>query len=79
MREHRHTPVLFSQEERQQIRAMLNTPRAQVTCPLCAEPLTLVGPIVCDNSMGPTFEVVCESCHRTAIITDVPGIPRSES
>ncbi len=76
---HRNTPLTFSREEMRQIRAQLNTPRARVECPICGEALTLIGPIVCDNSMGPTFEVVCEPCLRTTILTDVPGMPRSDS
>ena len=79
MPNHRNTPMTFSRNEVRQIRALISTPRARVACPLCDKTLILIGPIVCDNSMGPTFEVTCESCHRTTIITDVPGIPRSET
>jgi ribosomal protein S27E len=79
--ESRNTPMTFSREEIRQIRSLMNTPDARVACPLCGETLVIVGPIVCDNSLGPTLEVMCEPCHRTTIVTDSPGAhgPEAES
>ena len=76
MPKQRNTPMMFSREEMRQIRSLMNTPRARVVCPLCGETLVIVGPVVCDNSLGPTFEVTCEPCHRTSIVTD--GRPEAE-
>jgi ribosomal protein S27E len=75
---HRYTPVMFSRKEIGQIRELIATPRARVACPVCGETLLLAGPIAGD-SIGPTFEVMCRPCHRTAIITDVPGTPGSQT
>jgi len=73
MSDSRETPVTFSREEIRRIRELMSTPRAQVVCPLCEATLMLVGPIEADGKVGTTFEVNCRPCHRSAIITDVPG------
>ena len=67
--------ALFREAERRQIWAMLNTPRAPVPCPRCAEAMILIGPIIQFDATSPTFEVLCAACHRVAVVTDVPGIP----
>jgi hypothetical protein len=71
-----HTPVTFSREEAQQIRDLMGTPHARVSCPLCGEKLELQGPIAGDGTMGPIFQVSCRPCHRSAIITEAPGTRR---
>ena len=78
MSERRNTSVPFSREETRLIRDMMATPRGQLACPHCGETLLLVGPITAEGTTGPTCEVTCWPCRRSAIITDVPGIPRPE-
>ena len=74
-----NTPVTFSSEEVRLIRDMMGTPRARVACPLCGETLMLVGPITSEGTVGPTLEVTCRPCHRSAIITEAPGPRRPEA
>jgi hypothetical protein len=73
MSESPDTPVTFSRDEIRQIRELMSTPRARVVCPLCEATLMLIGPIEVHGKTGPTFEVTCRRCHRSSIITDVPG------
>ena len=78
MPKYRYTPVAFDHEEIQQIRDLLGT-KAQATCPSCGETLLLAGPFYEADSADSTFDVMCRPCHRTATITDVPGIPSSQT
>ena len=79
MSEPSDTPVTFSREEVRQIRDLMATPRARVACPLCGETLLLVGPLADVGSQGPLYEVTCRPCHRSAIITEAPGLRRPEA
>ena len=75
----RETPVTFTREDAKKIREALGKSHAGAVCPQCGEPLTISEPVTSEGSLGVSFEVRCEPCHRVAIISEVPGTRRSDS
>ncbi len=74
----RETPVTFTHEEARKIRESMGRTLTHVDCPRCGNVLTIGDPMAREGSMGKSFEVRCEPCHRAAIITEVPGTRRPE-
>jgi len=69
----RETPVTFTRDEARKIREAMGESLARVACPRCGGQLTVSDPINRNDSVGASFEVVCEPCRRIAVITEVPG------
>ena len=74
----RETPVTFNHEDAKKIREALGESRVGAVCPQCGEVLNISEPVSREGSLGISFEVRCEPCHRVAIITEVPGTRRPE-
>ena len=75
----RETPVTFTRQEAREIREAMGGSLTRVDCPCCGNVLIISDPINRGGSVGATFEVRCDPCHRVAIITEVPGTRRPES
>ena len=69
----RKTPVTFTVQEAREIRAAMGKSLIRVNCPRCGNMLTISNPIDRGGSVGASFEVCCEPCHRIAVVTEVPG------
>ena len=74
----RETPVTFTRQEAREIREAMGGSLTRVDCPCCGNVLIISDPINREGSVGATFEVRCEPCHRVAVITEVPGTRRPE-
>ena len=74
----RETPVTFTREEARVIRHAMGRSMARVDCPCCGSVLFISDPIDRGGSVGASYEVSCGPCHRFAVITEVPKIPKSE-
>ena len=70
--------MTFSREDARKIREALGRSLSGVTCPQCGEEMYVSEPVSREGSLGISFEVRCEPCHRVAIITEVPGTRRSD-
>jgi len=77
MREETGTPATFSPEEAREIRRVLGTSGVIPMCPRCDLEMEVDGPVPSVGSEGPHFRVTCNTCCRTAFITEVPGSRRS--
>jgi len=75
----RETPVTFTVQEAGEIRDAMGKSLIRVICPRCGNVLRISDPMAREGSMGESFEVRCDPCHRVAIITEVPGTRRPES
>jgi len=69
----RETPVTFTRDEARNIREAMGRSLTGVACPCCGGMLSISEPINRRDSVGASFEVACEPCHRVAVITEVPG------
>ncbi len=72
----RETPVTFTHEEARRIREVLSKSPTAAPCPKCGGAMVISEPISREGSLGVSFEVRCDPCHRVAIITEVPGTRR---
>lgn len=74
----RETPVTFTHQEASKIREAMGQMPTGADCPRCGNVLRISDPMAREGSMGESFEVRCDPCHRVAIITEVPGTRRPE-
>ena len=65
-------PSRFSLQETERIQQMIVTPDASIVCPLCGSELEMGEPLAAGHSVATVWEVKCESCHRNALIRDLP-------
>ena len=70
--------MTFTHEDARKIRDALGKSRFGAVCPQCGAALNISDPVSREGSLGVSFEVRCEPCHRVAIITEVPGSRRPE-
>ena len=66
----RDTPTTFSREEVDEIRRMIATPETAIVCPRCGEELSTSLPIAGGGTMAAVWEVRCEQCHRSVVLSD---------
>jgi hypothetical protein len=69
----RETPVTFTHEEAREIREAMGRSLTRVDYPRRGNELTISDRIDRGGSVGASFEVRCEPCHRVAVVTEVPG------
>jgi ribosomal protein S27E len=67
------TPATFTHQEAREIREAMGRSLTRVDCPRCGNVLTISDRIDRGGSVGASFEVRCEPCHRVAVVTEVPG------
>ena len=70
--ESRATPTTFSHPDTAHIREMIETPGALLLCPSCGTTLERNEPLASGPGVVVVWEVTCASCHRIAIIRDLP-------
>jgi len=64
----------FSTAETLEIRRMIVTPGAALTCPRCGGLLKSEMPLAGGHSIAAVWEFRCDSCRRSLIARDLPGV-----
>ena len=62
----------FTPDEADAIRQMLVRPSAPVVCPRCGAALTTGEPIAGGGSIMMVWELSCERCRRTMVVSNLP-------
>ena len=70
--ESRDTSTKFSPQETVHIQELLVTPNAPLVCPRCGGELDMGEPLAGGHSVATVWEAKCVSCHRSAVIRDLP-------
>ncbi len=61
----------YSPEEVDRIRESIATPGAKVVCPQCQDEFTQASVIAGGGTVAMVFELLCESCGRSLLISDL--------
>ncbi|UCD24545.1 MAG: hypothetical protein JSW51_01100 [Gemmatimonadota bacterium] len=69
MAEDSFTPVTYSPEERNKIRAQIDSGTKQLSCPRCEGKLEVEGPITVPTATRPYYRVSCKPCRRMAFLS----------
>ncbi len=75
----RDTPVTYSRDEAQRIRAIVSDASRALECPLCQGKLKIGYPIAGGGTVHPVWEVRCQDCHRAAYATEIADQHRPSS
>jgi hypothetical protein len=75
-RPERDTPVTYSREESERIRAIIASDTEPLVCPRCNGTLELGVPLAAGGTIHPVWEIRCLTCHRTTFATRVASSRR---